>query len=236
MKILAVECSAKPVSAVIVSGGKIISSAFSDINLTHSQTLFPIIKSALDAARISFADIDALGVSTGPGSFTGLRIGIAAIKGLAEPNDIKCAGVSSLLAAAYMFKGENAVICPVMDARCGQVYNAIFRTGGDKFERLCNDRAIMTDDLISELKGITAERVILCCDAAQAVFAAAGGQANITLAPQPLIMQNAAGVGLYADEQIKAGNYISASDLMPFYLKLPQAERELKARREGEKI
>lgn len=234
MKLLAIECSAKPVSAAVIEDGKVLSYAFSDINLTHSQTLFPIIKSTLDAAKITFSDIEAIGVTVGPGSFTGLRIGIAGAKGLAQPGDLKCAGVSSMLAAAYMFTGENAVICPVADARCGQVYNALFRAKNGGIERLCEDRAIMTDDLIRELKGMPDERIILCCDAAEKVLAAAGC-ANVNVAAKPLIMQSAIGVGLCAEECIKKGAFTGAAELTPAYLKLPQAERELKQRK-GEQV
>ena len=234
MKILAIECSAKPVSTAVLEDGKIISYAFSDINLTHSQTLFPMIKNALESAKMTFSDIEAIGVATGPGSFTGLRIGIAGAKGLAEPGNLKCAGVSTLLAAAYMFAGRNAIIRPCIDARCGQVYNALFDVCGDKIERLCDDRAIMIDELKEELKSITGKKIILCCDAAENVYKEVKENGNITLAPKPLIMQNATGVGLCAENEIKSGNYISAAELTPLYLKLPQAQRELNQKRGGE--
>ena len=235
MKLLAIECSAKPVSAAVIEDGKIISYAFSSINLTHSQTLFPIIENTLSAAKMTFSDIEAIGVATGPGSFTGLRIGIAGAKGLAQPKSLKCAGVSTLLSAAYMFKGRDAVICPVLDARCGQVYNALFKVNGEVIERLCDDRAVMIEDLVKEIKAITDKKVILCGDAAKAVFVAAGESENITLAPAPIIMQNATGVGLCAYDLISKGDFVSAADLTPAYLKLPQAERELNEKR-GAKI
>ena len=235
MKLLAIECSAKPVSAAVIEGGKIVSYSFSDINLTHSQTLFPIIENTLSAAKMTFSDIEAIGVATGPGSFTGLRIGIAGAKGLAQPKSLKCAGVSTLLSAAYMFIGRNAVICPVLDARCGQVYNALFRVNGEVIERLCDDRAVMIEDLVAELKKITDKKVILCGDAAETVLRATGESGNITLAPKPLIMQNAIGVALCAEALVLKGEYVSAADLAPAYLKLPQAERELNEKR-GAKI
>lgn len=230
MKILAIECSAKPVSAAVISDGKVIGYAFSDIKLTHSQTLFPIIKSALGAARLTFSDIDAIGVATGPGSFTGLRIGISSAKGLAEPNNLKCVGVSTLMAATYMFLGENAIICPVLDARCGQVYNALFEVNGSTVSRLCDDRAVMIDDLIKELKNINDKRIILCCDAAKSVYSTAQLKDNLTIAPAPLVLQNAIGVGYCAEAMLSSGKYSDAAEIMPVYLKLPQAERELKAK------
>lgn len=230
MKILSMECSAGPVSAAVICDGSILSHTFSNVKLTHSQTLFPVIQSALDAAKTDFSEIDAVSVASGPGSFTGLRIGIACAKGLAEPENLKCVGVSSLLAAAYMFLGENAVICPVIDARCGQVYNALFEVDGDNVKRLCDDRAIMTDELACELSEISGKKIILCCDAAEKVISAAQNKANVFLAPPPLRLQNAVGVGLYAARAIAAGDYTDAAWLTPLYLKLPQAQRELKAK------
>ena len=229
MNILSVDCSSSPVSSAIISDGKITSSVFSDIKLTHSQTLFPIIESTLSAAKLKFSEIDALGVSVGPGSFTGIRIGLSSVKGLAQPQKLKCVGVSSLLSSAYLFQNENAIICPVIDARCSQVYNALFDVSGGSVARLCEDRAIMIDYLINHLNAITDKKIILCCDAAETVYNLIKGQSNIVLAPKPLIAQNAVGVGLYAQEALNRGQYEDGKELMPIYLKLPQAERELKS-------
>ena len=227
MKIHSIECCASPVSAAITDGERIISYAFSDVNLTHSQTLFPIIENVLSAARLEFRDIEAIGVTVGPGSFTGLRIGIASAKGLAEPRRLKCVGVSTLLAAAYAFIGEKAIICPVIDARCSQVYNALFEVNGGSVTRLCDDRALLIDDLKTELLKITDKKIILCCDAAKAVKETLEGARNVTLAVPSLRLQNAAGVGLYAGQAINEGNFCDADGLEPQYLKLPQAQREL---------
>ena len=235
MNILAIECSASPVSAAIINDGKIVSYAYSDIKLTHSQTLFPIIQNVLSSARLSFSDIEAVSVSTGPGSFTGLRIGIACAKGLAEPKRLKCVGVSTLLSAAYMFKGEHAVICPVIDARCSQVYCALFEVDGENITRICEDKAVMIEDLSKVLTGIDDKPIILCGDAAASVLDATNNQSNIKLATPSLMMQNAIGVGLYANKAIKENNYSDSEELMPMYLKPPQAERELKAKQEKEK-
>lgn len=235
MNILAIECSASPVSAAIINDDKIVSYAYSDIKLTHSQTLFPIIQNVLSSARLSFSDIEAVSVSTGPGSFTGLRIGIACAKGLAEPKRLKCVGVSTLLSAAYMFKGEHAVICPVIDARCSQVYCALFEVDGENITRICEDKAVMIEDLSKVLTGIDDKPIILCGDAAASVLDATNNQSNIKLATPSLMMQNAIGVGLYANKAIKENNYSDSEELMPMYLKLPQAERELKAKQEKEK-
>lgn len=228
MKILSIECSTVPVSAAVISDGEVLGFVSSNVKLTHSQTLFPIINSALDAAKLVVSDIDAVSVAVGPGSFTGIRIGISSAKGIAQPKGLKCVGVSTLLAAAYMFTNENAIICPAIDARCGQVYNALFCVKGGKIARICEDRAIMADELINELKNIGAQKVILCCDAAETIFKSLADKDNIILAPKPLILQNAVGVGFCAYERIKCSDYTNSAGLIPKYLKLPQAERELK--------
>lgn len=236
MRILAIECSAAPVSAAVISDGKVIGFSYSNIKLTHSQTLFPIIKSTLDSCKLGFRDIEAVSVSVGPGSFTGLRIGISSAKGLAEPKGLKCAGVSTLLAAAYMFLGADAVICPVIDARCGQVYNAVFDLCGSNVTRITDDRALMIEDLKKELFDLrkkTDKRIILCCDAANAVFDAVKDIGGIRTAPESLLYQTAVGVGLYADTAIATGEWTDAAGLEPVYLKLPQAERELNHRNRG---
>lgn len=225
MKVLAIECSSAPVSAAVICDGEVLGYAFSNVKITHSQTLFPIIESAIKSARLSISDIDTICVATGPGSFTGIRIGISSAKGLAEPNNLKCIGVSTLSAAAYMFLGENAIVCPVEDARCGQVYNALFRVNGNSVERLCDDRAIMIDQLVSELKSLKDNRIILCCDAAENVIEHLSDIKNILLAPKPLLFQNAVGVGLCASYGEK--EFTDAMSLAPVYLKLPQAQREL---------
>ena len=129
-----------------------------------------------------------------------------------------------------MFLGEDAVVCPVIDARCGQVYNALFDVCGKRIKRICDDRAIMTDSLLSELKGIKDKKIILCCDAAESVYQNSRNLSNIVLAPKPLIFQNAVGVGVYADIAARSGNFTDAAGLSPTYLKLPQAQRELKAK------
>ena len=126
-----------------------------------------------------------------------------------------------------MFLDENAVICPVIDARCGQVYNALFKVSRGKVTRLCDDRAVMANDLISELKNITEDKIILCCDAAENVIKLLDNQSNVVLAPKPLIFQNAIGVGLCANELINSGDFVEPAMLKPTYLKLPQAQREL---------
>ena len=168
MKLLAFECSAKAASCAVLEDGKVLGSAFSNVQLTHSQTLMPMMQNVLSSIKLTPADIDAFAVAAGPGSFTGIRIGISAVKGLAAAKKLPCYPVSTLLAMAHIFAHENAFICPVMDARCQQVYNALFRARDGKIERLCEDRALSLDELATELSGIE-RKVILVGDGAHLI-------------------------------------------------------------------
>ena len=150
MKILSLECSAKSASCAVIEESKILCSDFTSSGLTHSQTLLPMVSDMINKAEVPFSDIDAFAVSAGPGSFTGIRIGISAVKGMALPKNAPCIPVSTLEAIAYNFLSEDALVCAVMDARCNQVYNALFRIKDGKIKRLCEDRAVSIDFLKAE--------------------------------------------------------------------------------------
>ena len=126
MKILSLECTAGPASAAITEDGRVIASSFVNVKLTHSQTLLPMAEGLFAASRLGLSDIDGIAVTAGPGSFTGVRIGISAAKGLAAARNLPCAGVSTLLSLAFNYRDTDCIVCAVMDARCSQVYNAIF--------------------------------------------------------------------------------------------------------------
>ena len=138
MKILALETSATPASVALVDEGRILASSYINTPLTHSQTLMPMVESMLKNAGVSFSDVDLLAVSAGPGSFTGVRIGVAAVKGLAFTSGCSCVGVSTLAAIAQNACGIgfDGVICAAMDARCRQVYTACFVSGDQGLQRL----------------------------------------------------------------------------------------------------
>ncbi len=226
MKILALECSAGPASSAVAENGVIIASDFTNVKMTHSQTLMPMVKSMLDKADLEMRDIDALAISSGPGSFTGIRIGISAIKGLAAPRKIPCYAVSTLRTIAENFRNTDCIVCAVMDARCNQVYNALFKVSDKVITRLCDDRALMIDELLQELSSIQ-DNIIIVGDGAGLFEKYAGG--NITVADEQSRYQTASGVALAALEY----ESVQADKLMPFYLRLPQAERELK-KKQGE--
>ena len=231
LKILSLECSASPASVAVIDEGKIIASSFVNIKLTHSQTLMPMIKSTLDCAMLSLKDIDGISVSSGPGSFTGIRIGISLAKGLATPDNLPCVPVSTLEAMAYMFSGDDITVCPVMDARCNQIYNALFKIENRSVKRLCEDRAIKVDQLIEELKSVPG-KIVICGDGSDLFKDLIKDFNNIKMPPENLKYQSATGVGLMSYDSFLKGDTISPEELMPVYLRLPQAERELKAKNE----
>ena len=232
MKILAIESSAVSASAAITDGSKIIASSYVNVKLPHSQTLMPMIRSALDSSLTDINSIDAIAVSCGPGSFTGIRIGISAAKGLAVPKDLPCLAVSTLYCMAQNFAGSDCIVCAVMDARCNQVYNALFRINGLAIERLCDDRALLCDDLVCELQKYKDKNIVICGDGADMFIKYVSKFSNIKIAPEHLKYQNAVGVALCGYEMLKSGKTVSKEELLPVYLRLPQAERELKAKKQ----
>ena len=217
--LLSMDSSAVTASVALTDGEEIIKSEFVNSGLTHSETLLPMIARVMDGHK--YSELDGIAITAGPGSFTGVRIGVATVKGLAFNDDIPCYSVSTLEAIAYNFVDENAVVCAVMDARRMQFYNALFRVQNGKVERLCDDRAISIEDLRNELKQY--DNVIIAGDGANLCFRNIELE-NCSLADDDRIYQNAIGVAKAA----KNKNAISPKALMPVYLRQSQAERELK--------
>jgi len=233
MKILSLECSSLSAGAALIEDGKLLAESFLNTGLTHSQTLMPMVENTLKYTNTSASELDVISVSAGPGSFTGVRIGVAAAKGLADAFGTPCFAVSSLEAAAYPFKGEDAVICAVMDARCNQVYTASFSGG----ERLFPDEAILIDELLERLKKLN-RRVIFTGDGAQMCFdRLADKLPDAVLSDPQRRYPKASSVALITYIKILAGEKtVGANELLPVYLRLPQAQRELnnKLKKEGE--
>ena len=236
MKILSVECSATPCSVAIVEDGKILSSGFVNVKMTHSQTLMPMIESVLKSSLTDIKEIGGFALSAGPGSFTGIRIGISAVKGLAAANKLPCAAVSTLRAMAENYSDTDCVVCAVMDARCNQVYNALFDISNGIVTRLCEDRAILCDDLKADLENRFQngdKKIIVVGDGADVFYPFVGDIDKATLACEQRKYQNAVGVAVAAADDFKNGKTIGPDELLPIYLRLPQAERELKLRSES---
>ena len=212
MKILAIESSAGPASCAVTQDGEILAEAGVNTRLTHSQTLMPMVQDMLRNSQIALADLDVLAVAAGPGSFTGVRIGVAAVKGLAFARGIPCAAVSTLAAMAENLRGVSfgGVICSVMDARCRQVYTACF-----------DGTALLS----------IKKPIFLVGDGAAMCYTNLEGQVpELLLAPAHLRFQRAAGVAACAAGQALRGELCAAETLQPAYLRLPQAQRELRQR------
>lgn len=234
MRILAVECSAVSASVALMEDGQITEHRFVRNGLTHSQTLMPMLISLLEEQKLSPSDIDAFAVASGPGSFTGVRIGVSAVKGLAFGAKKPCIKVSSLEAMAYNAKGFDGVVCCAMDARCNQVYNALFTFQGetDLPIRLCEDRAIFLPELLDELKKIKKKKIFVGDGAVLCYNSFKDSLDNVFLPEkEEILYQNAASVALASLDK----PFCSADELLPFYLRPSQAERQRKSREEMEK-
>ena len=225
MKILALETSAKAVSAAVVENGKVLCSGYQDTGLTHSRTLMPIVEHILKNTDLTMADMDAVAVAAGPGSFTGIRIGVSAAKGLAFAVDKPAVGVSTLAAMARNVAFTDGLVVCAMDARRSQIYNALFEAKGGRLARLTEDRAIALSDLAEEMKDdprpktIVGDGARLCFDFLQ------NAGIPCRLAPAHLVMQNAMSVALEAEVLAADGTLTSAQELQPVYLRPAQAER-----------
>lgn len=224
--ILSIDSSAVTASAALTDGDKVIKSEFINAGLTHSETLLPMINSVM--AGYSTSDLDAIAVTAGPGSFTGVRIGVATVKGIAFENNTPCISVSTLEAIAYNFTDTDCIVCAVMDARRMQFYNALFEVKNGKVNRICDDRAISIDDLRKELSAY--ENAVIAGDGAELCYNSIGLD-NVILADENRRYQNGIGVSRAAEYKEK----ITAAELMPVYLRLSQAERELKLKKEIKK-
>lgn len=225
MKILALESSAKAASCAVLADGVPVASAWQCTGLTHSRTLLPMVEDMLHSSDLTLQDLDAVAVAAGPGSFTGLRIGISAVKGLAWAADKPCMGVSTLEAMAWPLAHLEGVLFCAMDARRQQIYNAVFRGGDGGPIRLREDRAISLEAAAADLAALEGP-LTLVGDGAQLCwqdFTARGIPCR--LAPVHLRQQSAIGVGLAAAARWPQGA-VSPQDLSPVYLRLSQAERE----------
>lgn len=230
MKILALETSAKSASAAVVENGTVLASAYQCSGLTHSRTLMPMVEDMLRNSELKAQDMDAIAVAAGPGSFTGLRIGVSAVKGLAWALEKPCCAVSTLEGMAENLRHlDNTLVICAMDARRNQVYNALFHADGSALRRVSEDRAIGLYELLEELNTLElpAKRMVLGDGAELCHRYLTENGFDCCLAPAMLIRQSAVGVALAAERK---GEFIPVEALAPMYLRLSQAERERLAR------
>lgn len=228
MKILSIDTSAKVTSVAIVSETAVLAEYSIDTKLTHSQALMPMVHSICSVSAIPLNSIDGFAVAVGPGSFTGLRISIGAIKGMAYALSRPCVGVSTLQGLALNLTDSDGIICATMDARCNQVYTAIFECSGGSVTRLCEDMAVTTDELLEKLTHYK-KNIFLVGDGADLCYNKfKETHNNIMLADKSRRYQRASSIGFAAMVDFLAENTVSAAAIMPTYLRIPQAERELK--------
>ena len=227
MMILALESSATACSVALTRDGNVLAQAFQHSGLTHSRTLLPMVDNVLNSCGESMEHVDVVAVAAGPGSFTGLRIGVATAKGLAWPEDKDCAACSTLESMAWPLahmKGK-LIVC-AMDARRSQVYNALFLATGDGLERLSEDRAISLADLAEEVKKYENEKIVVGDGAKLCYNTLSEMGLSLILAPEHLRMQSGWGVARAAEELAKQGKLIKGEALNAVYHRLSQAERE----------
>ena len=226
MKILALETSAVTASVAVTEDETLLAQSFQNSGLTHSATLMPMAADLLKNTGLKLEEIDVIAVAAGPGSFTGVRIGVAAAKGLAWPGDKPCAPCSTLKSMAWQCAHMSGEICAVMDARRKQVYNARFEAKDGVITRITEDRAIAVEDLVAEVKTSGVPQILvgdgagLCAEA----FAAAG--VDYVIMPPHLRYQTAWGVAREALELAREDKLVPAGQMTPEYHRLSQAERE----------
>ena len=230
MKILAFETSAKAASVALLDGGKLLAESYQNTGLTHSQTLMVMAQDMLKSCGLTPKDVEAVAVAAGPGSFTGVRIGVAAAKGFAWGGELPCYGVSTLEAMARSLGVWQGYIVPAMDARRSQVYTAVFHAEKGELTRAEEDMAISLQELGERIKNY-AEPVFLVGDGAVLCYNTLNEAVpNLVLPPEHRMHQRASGVALVAQRMVDAGLPGNGAELTPNYLRLSQAERERLAR------
>lgn len=226
MRILALESSALTASCAVCEENLVVYESSITAGLTHSQTLMVMVENMLKSTNQKLEDIDAIAVSVGPGSFTGLRIGVSSAKGMAKALRCPCIGVSTLYGLARNLEGMEVIVCSVMDARRNQVYNALFDMRRGKDLRICEDRAVSVDELIEQLKlmryGVP---VVLVGDGAEICYRKMKEVLDVRIAPPQLRLQRAVSVGFCGLEKLKKGDFSPEDEVIPKYLRLSQAER-----------
>lgn len=235
MLILGFETSAKAASVALMQDGRLLGECYQNTGLTHSQTLLPMAENLLKCCGFAPDGAEAVAVAAGPGSFTGVRIGVAAAKGYAWGAGIPCYGVSTLEAMALGLGEREGYVLPVMDARREQTYTALFSCDQGTLTRLRSDRAIALSELENEIKNLQ-KPVFLVGDGSILCYNILKERVSqLVLPPEHRMHQRAAGVCLAAERAIARGESGDAAALKPNYLRLSQAERERLAREKQKK-
>jgi len=233
LKVLALDTSSKAASCALWDDGALKGEFYLNVGLTHSQTIMPMVQSLLQSTGAQLSEIDRFAVSTGPGSFTGLRIGLSAVKGMAMATGKPCVGVSTLEGLCRNIACFQGYLVPVMDARCMQVYTALFRSETGAVTRLEEDMAIPLTQLEDKLRALPPAPMMLVGDGAALCLAQLAERLpGLRISPEGLRLQRAGSVALLAAESTRT---VPAAELEPAYLRLPQAQRELMKKKEEAK-
>ncbi len=227
MKILAFDSTAKIASVAVCDDERLLGQYNIDNGLTQSELLLPMAENLLKSLKLDFSDIELIAVSTGPGSFTGVRIGVALAKGIAFSKNIPCVSVSTLDELCENISPLRGILAPCMDARRGQLYNALYESDGENVVRLTPDRAISAKELAEELANFEGEDIYISGDGYEVARAALSGAGiKVMNTPPLLISENAYSCAKAALKKYNVGEVLSDTELSPSYLRLPQAERE----------
>lgn len=226
MKLLAIDTSSQSASCAVTEDGVLLGEFYSNVKLTHSQTILPMVKALLENTRLTLKEMDCLGVTTGPGSFTGLRIGLSAVKGIAHGLGLPCVGISTLEALAENFHGIPCMVAPVLDARCSQVYTALFQIENGSPIRMAPDEAISIAALEERLKNME-KPVFFVGDGAILCYNELKDRLLCALPSPAMRYTRASSAALACEAAYQKGLTVPADELAPAYLRLPQAEREL---------
>ncbi|MBP3588897.1 MAG: tRNA (adenosine(37)-N6)-threonylcarbamoyltransferase complex dimerization subunit type 1 TsaB [Clostridia bacterium] len=226
MLILAFETSAKAASAALMDDRCLLGEVYQNTGMTHSQTLLVMAQDLLRQCAKTPQDVTTVAVAEGPGSFTGVRIGVAAAKGFSWGSRIPCCGVSTLEAMAESLAVYDGYVCACMDARRAQVYNALFRAEKGRLSRVSEDRAIALSDLCEELKALEGPIFLVGDGSALTYRTLSDTLPTLVMPAEHRAHQRAVGVAILARRQLEAGLTPSGGELTPNYLRLSQAERE----------
>ncbi|MBQ8408669.1 MAG: tRNA (adenosine(37)-N6)-threonylcarbamoyltransferase complex dimerization subunit type 1 TsaB [Clostridia bacterium] len=224
MKILALDSTAEVCSVALCEDDRLIAEMTVNTGNTHSQTLLPAVEQILKISEVSIDEVDAFACSTGPGSFTGVRIGVATVKGLAYSKNKPCVSISTLDALAYNLRGFDGIFSPVMNARRNQVYNALFECKDSVITRLCPDRALSISELDEELSSV--DKSIYLSGDGYEITERGFDKTRIEFVPERQRLQSAYSVACCALQRIKEGQILTDAELVPIYLRPSQAERE----------
>ena len=224
MRILAIDTSSQVASVAILENEKLLGEMTINHPKTHSQKLMPIIETLSLSLDLKIADMDTIAVAGGPGSFTGVRIGLSAAKALAHPFNLPVVMVSSLKGLAYNLPGYDGVVCPILDARRGEVYTAAYRWQGDSLITMIDDQPMHLSELLDRLKEGHAQRIVFLGDAAEKfkdqIHSELGARAVI--APPSHSMQKASSVAMVALRNSNSG--VKYDEVKANYLRRSEAE------------